>query len=108
MAQARHNVCGGDAEQFLVSIEAIPVFHREHAAKSGRFHHAEKKTTQREGQQIVEVGKVNGWKPEWRQPLWHLPKQFYAESTKIHARSDDDAGDDYEEGHRFVFEKSFP
>src|SRR6266404_3039060 len=46
-------------KQFLVGVETIAVLDGEHAAKSRRLHHAEKKTTQREGQQVVEVGHMN-------------------------------------------------
>ena len=55
MAQSGHDVCARDAKQFLISVETIAVLHREHATKSGRFHHAQKKTTQRQGQQVVQV-----------------------------------------------------
>ena len=93
MAQTGHDVCASDAKQFLVSVETIAVLDREHAAKSGRFHHAEKKTTQRERQQVVQVRQMYRWKPEWWQPLWHLAQQFHAQATEIHTRSNDDAGD---------------
>ena len=50
---------------------------------------------------------MDRWKPEWRQPLWHLAQQFHAEAAEIHTRSNDDAGDDDEQCHRFVLQKSF-
>jgi hypothetical protein len=73
-----------------------------------RFHHAEKKTTSARGQQIIEVGHVDRWKPEWRQPLWHLAQQFHAQAAEIHHRSNDNAGDDNEQGHRFVLRNRLP
>src|SRR4029077_9864163 len=100
--ESGHDVCAGDAEQFLVRVETIAVLDREHTAQSGRFRHAEKKTAQRERQQIVKVGHMDRWKSEWRQPLWHLAQQFHAEPPEIHARSSDNAGDDDEQRHRFV------
>ena len=47
------------------------------------------------------------WKSEWRQSLWHLAQQFHAQAAEIHDRSSDNAGDDDEQGYRFVFKKSF-
>ena len=72
MAQPGHNICASDTKQFLVSVKTIAVLDREHATKSGRLHHPEKKTAERKRQQIIEVGHMDGWKSEWRQPLWHL------------------------------------
>jgi hypothetical protein len=56
VAESGHDVCTSYTKQFLVSVETIAVLDREHAAKSRRFHHAEKKTAEGEGQQVVEVG----------------------------------------------------
>src|SRR5256885_2527188 len=108
MAQPGHDVGAGNAEQFLVRVETVAVFDCEHATKSGRLHHPEKKTAERKRQQIIEVGHMNRWKPEWRQPLWHLAQQFYAQATEIHARSRDNPSNDDEQGYRFVLQKSFP
>src|SRR5207249_68271 len=106
MSKSSHHVSAGDSKQFLVRVETIAVLDRKHAAQSGRFHHAEKKTTQREGQQVIEVRHMDSRKPEWRHALWHLAKQFHTETAKIHTRSSDNAGDDDEQGHRFILEKS--
>ena len=83
------------------------MLHSEHATKGGRFHRAEKKTTQRERQQVVKIGYVNCWKSEWRQPLWHLAQQFHTKSAEIHARSNEDAGNNYEQRDWFALKKSF-
>src|SRR5882757_5504554 len=106
MTQPGHDVCAGNAEQFLVRVKTVAVFDCEHAAQSGRLHHTKKKTTQRQGQQVIEVGNMNRWESEWRQPLWHLAQQFHAEAAEIHTRSTENARDDDEQGDRFVLEKS--
>jgi hypothetical protein len=82
------------------------VLDREHATKGRRLYHTKKKTTQRQGQQVIEVGNMNRWESEWRQPLWDLTQQLHAEAGEIHSRSNDNAGDDNEQGYRFVLEKS--
>ena len=48
MTQPGHDVCAGNAQQFLVRVETIAVFRREHATKGRGLHHAKKKTTKRE------------------------------------------------------------
>src|SRR4029077_4592320 len=107
VAQPGHDVCASDAKQFLVSVETIAVLDREHATKSGRLHHPKKKTAERKRQQIIEVGHMDGWNSEWRQPLWHLAQQFHAQPAEIHARSRDNPSNDDEQGYRFVLQKTF-
>jgi hypothetical protein len=72
------------------------VLHREHATNGGAFDGAKKKTSQRQGQQVIEVGRMYCWKAKWWQPLGHFAQQFHAEPAEIHARSRHNPGDDNE------------